>query len=268
MKTKDRLFKAWFFCSFAILTELILVVSHYLSEGAVVEVYTIEELYAAVNNPNNAGATIKHLAAGSPYMLDPTKPNAGRLVPQPEMSIMGENVYFDHDGDGVPDPKDVDPEIFADMETVIDGTLLTGPRGIIELGLSNQSISKVTVRGNRTGIGDIVVRGASNSVSYVNVSETILENGRRGIEVTNAQTNAEINLVAERNIIRHNIISPTQGFACEDSPSAVPSGDVIGWGIRIVSSGGSGPRISAHLSHNRFYDNKVNLFLPTLSGQD
>jgi hypothetical protein len=57
--------KGWISRSFTILTALILMASAYSSvpafgqQGAVVEVNTVEELYAEFYNPNNVGATIQ-----------------------------------------------------------------------------------------------------------------------------------------------------------------------------------------------------------------
>jgi len=77
----NYLVKTWL-CSFAMVAALIFTVDAYLSEPefgeeGVVKVDTVDELYEAVNDPNSAGDTIKLLASGSPYVLDPTKPNAG-----------------------------------------------------------------------------------------------------------------------------------------------------------------------------------------------
>lgn len=60
---------------------------------ATIQISNVEELYSAVNNPGNAGATLA-LAAGT-YMLsanDPggvARPNGGRIELQPDMSLIG-----------------------------------------------------------------------------------------------------------------------------------------------------------------------------------
>src|SRR6266849_6355016 len=68
----------------------------------VITVETVDELYDAVNNPPPGQVTI-HAKAGT-YILDPTKPNNGRLFLKEGMSLEGENQYQDTDGDGIHDP--------------------------------------------------------------------------------------------------------------------------------------------------------------------
>ena len=59
----------------------------------VIPISNVEELYSAVNNPANAGATLV-LAPGT-YMLTPTdpygapRPKGGRIEFQMDMSLMG-----------------------------------------------------------------------------------------------------------------------------------------------------------------------------------
>jgi hypothetical protein len=107
-----------------------------------ITVSNVEELYTAVNDSNNANATVQ-LKAGY-YALTPRhadgemRPNGGSLFLQPGMALVGENVYhFEDDGDQVPDPRDDNGdgvpdldqegrEVYADppSETIIDGSQL------------------------------------------------------------------------------------------------------------------------------------------------
>ena len=249
--------------------------------GVTAVVATVEELYAAVNNPGNTGATIKLLAAGSPYILTPrdalgrSRPNGGSLFLQPGMALVGENVYVDSDGDRVPDPRDdngdgvtdVDQEgreVFAAplTETIIDGRQLNIVAGgivagtIVVVGPVSVWISNVTVRGSPQAQAEIEIRILGNGVSSVTVTECTLERARRGILLEGSirwfSDNGSANLRAERNVIREHVVP----------------GVIFGWGIQSQQASASGIEYSLHLRQNRFLRNKVGLFVASLGALD
>ena len=146
----------------------------------VVNVSTVEELYAAVNNDVNRGATV-HLAPGA-YVLSTMdsqgprqnvpRPNHGALRLQPGMSLVGSEERVDTNGDGVPDPISPDtPDDFTvpGTETTIDGSALDlpfeerddcagefrfFPDPVIYIGIAN-SISALSVfSGGNVAIGE------------------------------------------------------------------------------------------------------------------
>jgi hypothetical protein len=266
----------------------VIVISSYLSvpaiagEGVVVEVDTVEELYAEFYNPNNVGATIE-LAPGT-YVLNASGPNGGRLVfgPGTAAAIKGQNEYFDIDGDGVPDPRDdngdgepdldaAGKKIFANpaTETIIDATSLslspTNTFAFIELRAqpnsigTSQSVGNITLRGNNRPRGAIIVQGITNSVLDANITGCIIEDSPRGILIdaraTNpAGQNAQLNVMAEGNVIRNSGVNNLPGV-------------VFGWGVQTQQST-SGLKFSVDARHNRFYGNKTDLFLASLGAQD
>src|SRR5262249_26663181 len=147
----------------SLIATLALTASAIAQQQPVLNVSNIEELYAAVNNPANAGAIVV-LASGT-YTLMATdgnnqpRPNGGRLVLQSGMALVGQNKYVDGDGDGVWDPRDdnndgipdTDPVrglIFANpaSETIIDAVNLAPANiGAIRVGRDNR-VEKLTVR--------------------------------------------------------------------------------------------------------------------------
>lgn len=227
-------------------------------EQPVVTVNNVEELYAAVNDPANAGALLV-LASGE-FMLtmsDPMgnpRPNAGRLVLQSGMSIEGQNSYAE--SEGVPVPIGIDPatgdRIFATNESIIEGNALTGPRAMIEAGLNN-AIRNVTLRGGENPSAEIALnlRPASGPAN-VEVTECILEKGRRGIGTGSGGVvpGGTVDLRAQRNIFRHHGVTSAR----------------FSWGIQLTAT--TGARVSAEIRDSLFYDNKVALFLPSLGAQD
>src|SRR5689334_24142830 len=72
---------------------LLMIVLSPLASAQVIPVSNLEELYEAVNNPNNVGATVA-LAEGV-YMLSATtpagaaRPKGGRIELQKDMSLIG-----------------------------------------------------------------------------------------------------------------------------------------------------------------------------------
>jgi hypothetical protein len=219
-----------------------------------------DALDALANNPGALGlsssrATIQ-LAPSAIYRLDSTKGDLGRLRLPFGTGIRGGNSYAE--SDGVPVAIGVDASgdrIFATDETVIEGSALTGPRAVLEVGLDN-AIRNVTVHGGELANAEIVasLRPPSGPAN-VEVTGCILEKGRRGIQVGGGGIypgDGTVNLLVERNIIRHHGV-----------PSAV-----FAWGIQIVPGSSTGARYLAEIRNNLFYDNKIGLFLPSLGEQD
>jgi hypothetical protein len=181
----------------------------------------------------------------------------------------------DFDGDGVPDARvgilDAEGrEVYADpqTETIIDGDLLNavaqgvvrGP--IVVAGPIEASVRNLTVRGGRNSQAAIEIRAPGNDVSKVMVRECILEKGRRGIVVDAlprwGSANAEVHLLAERNIIRDHRLDHLPGL----------SHIHFGWGIQTQTGRTSGYTLSLQLKQNRFSRNKVGLFIEFQGGQD
>src|SRR5262245_24585779 len=130
----------------SLIATLALTASAIAQQQPVLNASNVDELYAAVNNPANAGAIVV-LASGT-YALttrdanNQARPNGGKLVLQPGMALVGQNQYVAFDRDGIWDPRDerhdgladTDPVrglIFADpvSETIIDGVNLSGGGG-------------------------------------------------------------------------------------------------------------------------------------------
>jgi hypothetical protein len=232
-------------------------------------VSNVEDLYAAVNNPANAGAIVV-LASGT-YTLtvkdasNQPRPNGGRLVLQSGMALVGQNTYVDFDGDGVWDPRDdnndgfpdTDPVrglIFADpaSETIIDAINLSGVPGAIpgaipgavRVGLDNR-VEKLTVRNtNNINAGiDVNVVPAIGGMR-AEIRDCLVEDGRRGIRllVGQRQSGLDSSAVLERNILRRN--TGTAGF-----------------GIQIAIQGASNSSSDVIVRNNLLYANRWGLFV-------
>src|SRR4051812_7929987 len=141
----------------------------------VIHVHNVNQLYAAINNPENNGLTVR-LAPGT-YVLSTMypggaiRPNRGALRMPRGMSLAGSEQRVDRNHDGVPDPISKDtPDVFtvAGTETVIDGSALDlpaeerrdcsgqiflAPNPIIHVGVKNTVSHLTLLAGGHVGIG-------------------------------------------------------------------------------------------------------------------
>ena len=233
--------------------------------GRVIEVNTVKELYAAVNNSANRGVTV-HLAPGT-YLLSTTtggdvvRRNRGALRLPPGMSLVGSEKRVDTNGDGVPDPVSAaTPDDFAvpGTETIIDGSALDlpfeqrtdcageiffAPNPVIHVGVNNL-ISHLTVSaGNHVGIGEPTNDPVDpNGNLSMEVTYSVVE-GALGLSMTFA--NCECAARRARSVLTfsHNVVRGAgvliQNFLTGDA----------------TNDHSDGPAIWATLTSNLFYNN-------------
>jgi hypothetical protein len=245
-----------------IIAALALTVSAVAEEHLVLNVSDVEGLYAAVNNPANAGVTVV-LASGT-YILttkdanNQPRPNGGRLDLQSGMVLVGQNRYVDFDGDGVWDARDdnhdglpdTDPVrglIFADpaSETIINAVNLSGAVGAVRVGRDNR-VEKLTVR-NTNGLLaaiDALLVPAIGGIR-AEIRDCLLEDGQRGIRLaTPRRAGLDSSAVLERNISRRHL-----GF--------------FGFGIQILHLAPStNSSWDVIIRNNLVYANRLGLFVP------
>jgi hypothetical protein len=250
---------------FALIAGLALLSPIPAEANTVIYVKNVEALYAAVNNPENAGAEVR-VAGGKTYLLtykkrlaDGTKavrPNDGRLVLQPGMSLVGENAYRLEDGRPV--ARD-GGEVYAApaTETIIDGSYLDdgpafpeGTGAIVSLGARN-SVHRLTIRSNESAKAAIAVETVGRrGITAVIVDCTLdggKSGGRRGVMILHLpdSKNALAHVTLKRNVIRHHRAS-------------------FGYAIHSVRVLTSGVAVSMELKNNVIYDNHAGLFLSTI----
>ena len=230
--------------------------------GRVINVTTVAQLYRAVNNDANVGATI-HLAPGT-YVLSATSPEGkprrhnGFLHLLPGMSLVGSEERVDSNHDGVPDPvSPTTPDDFAvpGTETNIDGSALIVTPELrkdcdgegYELGYAmilisrNNTISSLRLFGADGAIGPNVDSVGNHSAQVVN---TVIEGFTFGMFFTNngcKARHAHSVLIFSNNVVRN----------------------VFNFGLAMVNllTGSkaneptNGPEIKATVSYNLFYNN-------------
>jgi len=204
-----------------------------LSKGSVIEVSNVEQLYDAVNEPANAGATIV-LAPGR-YVLTKvkagvgTRPNNGRLELQTDMSIFG---VTGHPEDVIIDSSDpVNGPSFA-----LGGGLGNG--GTIRIGRGRNSVEWLTVVGGSNSAAGVQT-DLVGAPAVLRVAHVVSRGSVRGIDVRNLGPAG-----AGRTIV----IDLNDDEVFENTA-------MNGQGFRFVNSSADGASIAATLHNNRSHDN-------------
>jgi hypothetical protein len=205
-------------------------------ESKKIYVSDISQLYAAINDADNAGTTIV-LAAGT-YLLSPGYPNAGRLELLENMQLQGQPGY---------------PELVIIDASVLPGTSFVpannfpAPRtGAIRMGRGKNSIEWLTVKGNASMQAfsvidtDLIWTG----VSHVTVAHCVVSGGRNGIDIRNVGV-ASIGRVLEAELSNNEVF---ENFVQQ------------GVGVLIQNANGaSGAIIRASLRGNYVHGNKIGI---------
>ena len=203
-------------------------------------VHNIEELYSAVNNPQNAGNQI-YMAPGV-YMLSVNgpggipRPNGGRLELQENMSLLG--VHGNREA------------VVIDAMNLPTSSYNSAPpiplTGAIRMGRGTNSLEWLTVRNAVNGAANIETELAS-ATTNIRIAHIASTNSQRGIDVRNFGA-AQANRVIEAEIIDNDLYNNQIG--------------TLGEGLRIVNNqGANGGRITATLNGNRSYNNYNGLII-------
>ena len=229
----------------------------------VVQITNIEELYSAVNNPANAGATLV-LSPGT-YWLSASNPNnlprpkGGRIELQPDMSLIG---------------------VEGDRSAVVISALnlpkssfpsgATGPNAAVRMGLGHNSLEWLTVRDAVNGQANIDTRlqPLDPGTAYILLAHIASTGGARGLNLINYGSQSS-NRIIEADIIDSYFFDNTLGIsegirignfaAAQGSTINVRMNGNLSWGQQtgrvIENSGASDTAIHVVDSGNRFYSN-------------
>jgi len=203
------------------------------SARSVIQVYNVEELYAAVNDAANDGAMVV-LSAGQYALtrLDPhgaARPNGGRLELRTDMSIFG---VTGHPEDVVIDSSDaVNGPSFA-----LGGNLGNG--GTIRIGRGKNTVEWLTVVGGSSSAAGVQT-DLVGAPAVLRVAHVVARGSVRGIDVRNlgpAGATRTILIDLDDNEVFENTAMNGQGF-------------------RFVNLSADGASIAATLYKNRSHDN-------------
>lgn len=147
------------------------------SAGTVMAVADVEQLYAAVNAPANAGVSIV-LAPGT-YLLSAKdasgagRPNGGRIELQQDMSLSG-----------IAGNR---AAVVIDASTLPSSSFPTpfGRTGVIRVGRGSNAVEWLTVEGNPLAAAAIETDLVSTPETWVRVAHVVGVNSARGVDVRN-----------------------------------------------------------------------------------
>jgi hypothetical protein len=157
-----------------------------------ITVSNVEELYSAVNNPANAGATVA-MSSGT-YALAATnangvpRPKGGRIELQPDMSLTGV------EGDSSAVVIDAFNLPAGSFPQTVNG-VATGPNAAVRLGLGRNALEWITVRDARFAQANIDtgLQPLDPWTTFVRISHVVSIGSTRGLNVLNfgAQTSGQ-----------------------------------------------------------------------------
>jgi hypothetical protein len=197
-----------------------------------VYVSNVEELYSAINDPANAGATLQ-LSVGT-YMLSPTdpfgspRPKGGRLELQQDMSIVGL----------VGDRSSVVINAFNLPAASYVGV---GPSAALRTGIGSNSVEWLTVRDARFGQANIDTGLQAPGIAYIRIAHVAATGSARGLNVINFGAAASGETI-EIEIIDNDFFQNPFG---------------VSEGMRIGNfQGATGATVNAWVEGNRAWGNK------------
>jgi hypothetical protein len=201
----------------------------------------IEELYAAVNNPANAGNQI--VLAPGVYVLsvnDPNgvaRPNAGRLELEENMSLRG--VVGDRSA------------VIIDAINLPLSSFNSAPpvplTAAIRMGRGTNAIEWLTAQNAVNGIANIGTDINTTSTTYIRVAHVASTNSQRGLDVRNFGA-AAVGRVIEAEIVDNDLYNNRA--------------NAQGAGMRLINAqGANGGIVYATLSGNRSYNNNFGLLV-------
>jgi hypothetical protein len=207
---------------------------------AAINVSDVEALYAAVNDPANAGAAV--VVSAGHYRLTKldargaARPNGGRLELQPNMSLSG---VAGHTGDAVIDGSGADGPTFAAPG---------GNSGPIRIGLGRQSVEWLTVVGSSAAAAGVVTDMIGSEPPSLRIAHIASTGSVRGVDVRNQGTAAfarQLTIEFEDDELFGNVTNNGQG-------------------IRFVNFDADGASIMAMLRRNYSHDNNAGFLASNL----
>ena len=175
------------------------------SAATVVNVANVEQLYDAVNNVDNVGATVV-LAPGiyslsSNDQFGKARPNGGRLELQQDMSLYG--VAGDRAAVVIDASRPLSPSF-------TDGLPAGQRTGVIRIGRGSNTIEWLTVLGKPDAAAGIETDLGGNSSTRISVAHVISNGSSRGVDVRNAGFANNVGRRIDAEIVDNEFIGPMQ----------------------------------------------------------
>ncbi len=223
----------------------------------VINVTNVEELYSAVNNPQNAGSQI--VIAPGVYLLTVNdasnipRPNGGRLELQENMSLLGV----------IGDRNAVVIEAINLPASSYNGEIPNS--GVIRMGKGTNSVEWLTITDALEGGGGIIAHLSAPGTTHIRVAHVASLGSRRGIEIRNAGA-ASAAYVIEADIVDNDLANNEAEGIRLVNPQDTSGGVIIARlsnnrsrgnrnGMLMLNSNSSFGTISVTSLNDRFYEN-------------
>lgn len=207
--------------------------------ASIVNVTTIEELYAGVNNPSNAGSLI--VMSPGVYTLsanDPSnvpRPNGGRIDLLENMSLQGVT--------GNPTAVVIDA---INLPTSSYSAPPIVRSGAIRMGRGSNSVEWLTIRNGIGGNGNIETDIAWPGTAHLRIAHIVSTGALRGIDVRNIGSD-QAGRVIDAEIVDNDLFENQR------------------MGLRIANSEASGGVVTATLIGNRSHNNSNGLVVESIN---
>ena len=219
--------------------ELLTAASHGTEKTRKIYVSEIDQLYAAVNDADNAGCRI--ILATGIYILNAAFPNGGRIELQKDMELQGQPGNPEHviiDGSSLPASSFLLPP-----PPNFPGLLRTG---VIRMGNGNNALEWLTIKGHPTSNAYSVIETdlITTSTTHIRVAHCVITGGQIGINLRNREPLSNGRII-EADILNNELTGNLAGF---------------GQGIGIFNARNvTGGIIRANLTGNYIHGNRIGL---------
>ncbi len=255
-----------------ILFWLVMLTLRVTAVAQIIQISNVEELYGAVNDPANAGASLV-LAPGT-YMLSVAdskgaeRPNGGRIELQRDMSIVG----VDGDRDAVVINASGLP--LSSFPQIVNGVGI-GPNAAIRMGLGHNALEWLTVRDAVNGGANIdtSLQALDPETAYIRVAHVASTGSTRGLNILNfgpATSGQTIEADISDCDFFNNNLTLSEGIrignflGAQGSTVNVRMDGNRSWGQKmgrsIVNNRTLDSRVHVISSGNRFHDNGLGTF--------
>jgi hypothetical protein len=228
----------------------------------------VNELYAAINNADNAGTRI--ILNPGTYVLDASFPNAGRIELQKDMSLQGQPGQADQ---VIIDASTLPANSFLLPTTSFPGALRTG---VIRIGNGTNSIEWLAVKAppSANALSVIETDLEITLQTQVRIAHCVISGGQIAVDIRNRDQlgdNRIIDARIEDNELFGNTFGFGQGIGIQNSRNV--SGAVINavlrnnyvhgnrMGIRAFNAVANHSSITVQSNNDRFEENGLGLSL-------
>ena len=213
----------------------------------------VDELYAGINDLNNAGATL--ILSPGTYSLNANHPKSGRLELGYDMALIGQP---GNAGQVIIDATNLPASSFTIPTT--PGLPVPLPTGVVRMGNGKNSLEWLTLQNDPLHVIRSFVQTdiVATPIAEIRIAHTIIKGGGCNIGISVGNFSA----IANGRVVKAEI----EDNEIMDNINPSPTGN--GTGIQIVNHRGTNDAsVIATLSRNYIHNNKAGMIISNISSQ-